>query len=743
MTINGRGFGATNDGVYLKQDGLIIPLPIIEWADHAITIVVPQEAEGLCDLVISCALGEAIIPNYVDISKNLQNGVDHSCSTSPYGLAYYLGKVWVFQARYGQNFYFYVSYHTYDMSNGKWSKCTTLEINGSDRMTDGDAKVAPVIVNNRLLAFWFDNNQDVKYAMYNGQGSSGTDVWEIVPGTAPNVKQSHAWYPNMAPLYNPTTNRLELYFTPSSGESIVCFYADVPDPDAPFELHFQQAHPSTPLPKSEYGPGATIVRTGTDQNGDPTYQTMLAYADDKKHIHIDYLDGNYNSTRSDMLEGKKDKTADTPSLVNLENGLVALLWKGPSGYGNWSYYDWRYPNQGEDYGWVDHKASSILGSNWTGVAAYEPIVPGTGEDTNYPDMKGKLFCMFTDWFSLAQWRVERDLGLWRYESVVNTDMSDGLLNPDGTPGPTFAVSPVLAVVDAPPFAVNGKSLADNKTYFKLGKTDGSGTSFDMSLKAGPYFEAGGASCPFTMQVSAGVTYASDRTFTKTLTVTNILNVADPPEIMLVLLTPLLDFVEYERYDAEDNRTGDTFTMVNVTDISLHFQPWSYAQDDFDDNFPRLPRHKAGCVNSYSEVYDDSLVFTKGSNDWHYTPTWDSIMVKLITVDTEMDNVGSYYKFKIGGGIAGIFGLGVEGEFDVTWTSTTTVSTETALNLWNPEDTLEGDVTQFDVTAYWLKPKDDAEWVPSYRQGSGDQPWFITYRVTNPVYIGGNPPPLCN
>ena len=734
LTINGESFGTTAGTIHLIQGDLRILCHIVQWGNRAIILEVPEEAEGLYDVLISCSVGHTTVADYVYVNKNVEGYVDHSCWDSPTGLAYYDGKIWLFQSVTTDNVHYIVEYQTYDIANDIWSECSSLKIGGSTHGTAGfHTKVAPVIVNNWLLAFWFNSSGAVTYAMYTGQDQDLNDIWQWVPGTNPKV--SGQYYP--APVYNPTTNRLELYY--NSGGNIVCFYADVPDPQSPFQLTFQQAHPTTPLPESKYGPGAAIVQTGTDPHtGDPTYQTMLAYADDDKKIHIDYVDGNYNSTRSDMLD---EKTNDTPCLVNLENGLTALLWEGTSHYGNVIYYDWKNPNQG-DSGWTDKEAWKTWLSYLTAVAAYDPISPGTGPDPDYPDMKGQMYCVYTCFDEMVHWRMDRDLGLWRYNSTTPADMQQGLLNPDGTPGPTFAVCPVLAVVDAPPFALNGEPVEENMTYLQMADSQGTGSAFDLNLKAGPYFEAGGEKKPFTMQVSVGATYGYKTDFHQTMTVTNSLNAADPAKIMLVMLAPLLQFAEYERYDTDNKPTGDTFTMVTVENAYLHFQPWSMEQEDFDENFPNLYKHKAGCVNTYDQDIPSSLVYTSGSDTWSYIQQEKGIQVMLTTEDMTMNQVGGYAKFKIGLNIEKLFSLGVEGEFDLNWSSTTSVSTETELNLWNPEPEADGDVSQFDVTAYWLNPKENADWLPSYRQGSGDKPWFITYNVFDPVYVNGVVTPEC-
>jgi hypothetical protein len=40
------------------------------------------------------------------------------------------------------------------------------------------------------------------------------------------------------------------------------------------------------------------------------------------------------------------------------------------------------------------------------------------------------------------------------------------------------------------------------------------------------------------------------------------------------------------------------------------------------------------------------------------------------------------------------------------------------------------ITEFHLEGYWLKGTNKGYWVPEYRKVMGDQPWFITYRVTD-------------
>jgi hypothetical protein len=86
------------------------------------------------------------------------------------------------------------------------------------------------------------------------------------------------------------------------------------------------------------------------------------------------------------------------------------------------------------------------------------------------------------------------------------------------------------------------------------------------------------------------------------------------------------------------------------------------------------------------------------------------------------------EFKMGAEIAGLIGFGVQGSFDVQTETSTTVTTASTLNVDCPAPgpLTDDPIKDFSVYARWLKPSASGFWVPWNRQGSGDQPWFITY-----------------
>jgi hypothetical protein len=76
-----------------------------------------------------------------------------------------------------------------------------------------------------------------------------------------------------------------------------------------------------------------------------------------------------------------------------------------------------------------------------------------------------------------------------------------------------------------------------------------------------------------------------------------------------------------------------------------------------------------------------------------------------------------------------FGFGIEGEFSCGWETRATVDNHSELALV-PGSSVGEPFHPFRVDAYWLKPDPNGYWLPLNRRGSGDAPWFITYRVSD-------------
>jgi len=85
------------------------------------------------------------------------------------------------------------------------------------------------------------------------------------------------------------------------------------------------------------------------------------------------------------------------------------------------------------------------------------------------------------------------------------------------------------------------------------------------------------------------------------------------------------------------------------------------------------------------------------------------------------------EYKVGVGYEKILGVGVQGSWEATTETKTTMTTSAEVHIENP---YPGPISHFTVVGRWLEPDSSGYWVPVNRQQMGDVPWFITYGVTN-------------
>ena len=164
----------------------------------------------------------------------------------------------------------------------------------------------------------------------------------------------------------------------------------------------------------------------------------------------------------------------------------------------------------------------------------------------------------------------------------------------------------------------------------------------------------------------------------------------------------------------------------------------------------LDRKAAGGAIGISAPYFDLTRFPvhKQSNDrarlaTYATPTnafWDAYWYAgtINWMDSQEQSIQWLYttnytektdqtvKYKFGSSVVGLLSMGVEGSWETTTKTLTTVTTSAAIHI---DNYYPGPITQFAVEGRWLEPDERGYWVPRNRQGMGDKPWFITYGVS--------------
>ena len=257
--------------------------------------------------------------------------------------------------------------------------------------------------------------------------------------------------------------------------------------------------------------------------------------------------------------------------------------------------------------------------------------------------------------------------------------------------------------------------------------------------------------PLTFDFSAGASAALGSATTLTVERIDRLVRNTEGKVLALYLAPQVTTYKMEWYDHNLAATGQYAYPVRVTGYALSthtFKPEEgpcepcnrsnekeccegVTQPYFD---PKFPLHKKASDKDRLATYPmpDAAysVALSAHGSWSAS---GSGAVKMQVDKDHTTSYGGYFKFKIGATFARLKGIGggVEGSFDIKYTTKTKSGVIAEISLMNPEPTVKGtDVKHFDVTAYWFDSAENAFWIPVHRKGQGDSPWFLTYQVRN-------------
>ena len=716
VTIEGSFFGNKRGKVTLKgRQDQKVACRLLEWNMDSITFVIPSGLSGLWDLVVSNGVGSTFAydcfligllptgPDELDIIVDYTMSPENTCT----GI-YYNNQFWVFypahpslyQSRLWPSGIWY-------RRGGDWThqhppdQERTVNPGGHEQETDN--AVSPVIFDDHLFVFWVgrDKDQTINYAIYQGADLKGRDRWD-----GPHTIQGASSWGEVSPVYNPQLNRLELYYM-NNNQIRWVFSND--------GLKWSEIDTITSI-SSPSPPGATATQSGGNK-----FQTALAYrSTDGDKITLAFLD-NGVVTQSIWVEmpgpnAYVDITEERPFVTNLGNGYLALLWKGKDEHVNVIYYNEKNGTWGNKESWSDK-------THWfpTGAVNYQPS--GT-------NLQGTFYIFWSEAHHApilvvknVMVKPEKYLGIWK---LVNTEDKDWA-NIEGW----WDLCPVVGVVDGPPpFVKNGEPLENNlnqQTSIEFDWDQSHTTGTEWALKAGVYIETGPKNA-LHLEVQAGLTEAKS---TEQKYWTNLgysLEAMDPIRVMVLYLVPAFQIYTYQWYDENGQPTENKFYVQTLTHVNLLTRLYDPATDpDFKG---LLTQHIAGNLSTYNHGPDSPLLDPILPS---ISATWYPGQPAKIDVGKEektLSSTGTYVKFKIGGEIARQVGLGVEGEFEMKITSTTTITESMRAVIHNPYPKGSGDIKGYTATMYWTKPNANGYWVPLHRRGMGDEPWFITYTVSN-------------
>jgi hypothetical protein len=253
---------------------------------------------------------------------------------------------------------------------------------------------------------------------------------------------------------------------------------------------------------------------------------------------------------------------------------------------------------------------------------------------------------------------------------------------------------------------------------------------------GPFIESGEKS---PIKIETSYSYAQEHANgaeSKTIFNSTLYRGEKSP-VMVYYLTPEVE-VHHVRWYNPDPTTNYMYPMLVTTNTIA--QCWS-----FDPTALPTPEGAIGISAPYFDL--TRFPVHKQSNDrarlaTYATPTnafWDAYWYAgtINWMDSQEQSIQWLYttnytektdqtvKYKFGSSVVGLLSMGVEGSWETTTKTLTTVTTSAAIHI---DNYYPGPITQFSVEGRWLEPDERGYWVPRNRQGMGDKPWFITYGV---------------
>lgn len=598
----------------------------------------------------------------------------------------------------------------------KWGKDKTI------RGLKTKHSVSPVIFKDKLFVFWVGMNGKLYYTIY-GEDEQGNAKWKSAKSLS---VRPHS---EVAPVYNPQTKILEIYYQAKNNNiKYICYDGS----------RWFSGYVNKDL-KTGSAPSAEVVETGKGE-----YRVMLAHRSFKKdsrgndQIRIDFLKNQYQGNNKwERGYFLSDTTVNSPHLVNLGNGSIALLYKGC----NNGVYASFYHESEDDPKWYltkryNKKEETIY--HVRGAAYYIPLVEDNREKE---DLKGYLtiFWSKTDrkWQDphLLSHQAEY-LGKWEKGDTRECDWSgiDNEINEIDEES-KYSLYPVLGIIDAPPCVLNGKTIKDNNTTVAFEHTEKETEVKNWKLEAGMYAETGVQS-PITCEVHAGLTKGESISSEVTAFVNYTIGMTSfynsngiQKKVTVLYLAPVTKVTPYKLVEVKKPFLVEKerkLAVVEITDASILSRSCDIAK------FKYLDKRTAGNLDSFEKRGFKEYECNSKSVSWNKGGKSEVGFSKkqLRTVES-----GGYFELKLGVDIAEFIGAGFEGKFSYNFERTEESTDSFVVTLINPdcEETKEGDICFFDTTAYLLRMKPEQRngyWIPNDRQQTVERPWFITFSVND-------------
>jgi hypothetical protein len=743
---------------------------ILDWAMDSITFKLPHEIPGIFHLRVTNAVGSETQPWWGTFAKpptnppNLLGSYQGNATHDNASAVAYNRKLYAFYPHVNDDNN-YIAYRT-TPDGTTWSSGSYLETGDASKVKQrSKAQINPLVADEILYVFYTGIDGKLYYLKLDFVAPED----EIVPDPRADPQTvEKVWQPaqaipdaqvqdlenRFAAVYNFTKKWIEVYWTPDSLNVYMKTYTLA-------TRTWSDAKPVT-LPRTNtfIAPYLTAVFNQLEE-GD--YVTYLSYADGSAGYLAELKDG---EVRQSPIKSSTWKPVDSnrgPSLADLGNDYLAVIYNRRSDRSYYQKYDKNTRTVfAQEFGTFVSEQDT---GHWapTGITFSNEVVDtesptGFRMDTNFYVFVGNNP---SGPLTNTRWQFVKceHVGYWMPTDKEGTEISFGSLLTD-----TFELWPIVGMIDMPPYVENGKEClildeCDSDVDYSFKKITVDGLSVEGS--AGMYMRTRARS-PVEMSMSGGYTGGYDDSTTVTLKQGDKLLASRDGTIIVYYYVPTFTLTTLQWHDSNplDTTNGLQTESARVSGAEIRkeaFNPidgpseWQAYWEAMSPGVFRppyldpavFPCHESEVIdldtNKERPESDLERLLTYCKNTTNYpkalsgTVTWQKDSPGYFDWEISREHSSSngfYVDMKIG--LKGKVAAGAEGSVKVLFKSKTEYGVEAITWIRGPKE-YDSDplrVTSYHLEGYWLKPNKNVYWVPEYRKTAGDQPWFITYRVTD-------------
>ena len=772
ITVTGAFFGEElgDRKVQIRDhEGNIKKCRIMEWTMSQITFRLPdaKKISGKFSLIITNPMGmdtQHVWGTFADAPQNppnlLGSSYDGGETRDTASAVCYQNKYWFFWPDKDKDDN-HLQYKTWD-GGSTWSGTSDIVVGGETQKTK--TTTCPIVANNDLYVFFTGLSGYADYVIYNpliSKEESGRWLGKYeIPGV--RIMDNYGEEPSadnrFAAVYNFVNNTIEVYWASTVWPSDVHIYMKTLDLDTGEWSESKTVGITISSLNPLIAPGVDAI---FNRVGDDDYVTYLSWSDQWNGYVSEVKDGVLLHQTGSHNWYPYSNNSNVPSLVDLGENQLAIIYNDDKT----KVHYWKYDK-------VTHAAiggeiavpfSSDQDGGWDAEGV---VVSSKVSDSNSPTK----YRLDTNFYAIvennpvadeANWELVKCeyLGYWmptgppNYIDFAGGDLPQAQVNERLED--TFSNWPIIGIIDMPPFVLNGNeecedwSACGTEVDVTYSTTTTAGLSGEYS--AGAYMETGKKS-PVTFDASAGYAGGFENSTSFSYTQTARVEANMDGAITALYLAPSFNVYELEWYDLNGTPTDLYTQAVEVVGAVVRKEGFEPEAGPVMSTLPEpyldpdvFPVHKSEddrerlasyWLNPTATPYFYETIVDPAKSTTSWAIGNSGAFEWGIDKDHSVDN-GGYVEIKFGAEIAKKIGFGVEGSFEILVNTTTQYGVEANTNLLNqePADDDPTRITEFSVEGYWLKPNANAYWVPEYRKGLGDAPWFLTYRVTDFWTIG--------